>query len=318
LEPQGFTQEEIQESDEFKKFMAYHTIWQFKHVFAQIESGRRLDIEEMKSIKNEFELNQVPKLNSKRMKDFISWYNYTDPVKFALDFNAYGKAKSSMLTKFPQLIEVSNRQLLINAQDNFLENFAAENYKSTNSLLRNDEPNNIDFSFTMPNCFWNAEYETVPGGDSFFTCSELTNTNEDQETFNGCPNFVSGGCQGFYNQCVFEEQDQFIRGLSSCLGGGEFVYYDVADVADGNCYWTVAGPGQESEYVCPGNSNGVGGFTTLISILEGPYPSDDDNVPSGNGTLFSESCLESIMCTYYATVCSRCVGKTITEGDCCQ
>jgi hypothetical protein len=317
LEPQGFTQEALQESDEFKKFMAYHTIWQFKHVFAQIESGRRLDIEEMKSIKNEFELNQVPKLNSKRMKDFISWYNYTDPAKFASDFNAYGKAKSSMLTKFPQLIEISNRQLLINAQDNFLENFAAENYKSTNSLLRNDEPNNIDFSFTMPKCFWNAEYSQEGTDETgLFACQRIVDTNQDQETYNGCPNFVSGGCQGIYNECVFEAQDQFIRDLSSCLGGGEFVYYDVAD---GDCYWTFAGPEEESEYVCPGNPNGVGGFTTLISILEGPYPSDDVfNPDPTTGVPFSQTCLEQTLCEYFALVCQRCINLTVNTTDCCD
>jgi len=108
---------------------------------------------------------------------------------------------------------------------------------------------------------------------------------------------------------VIEEQFEYIDRLIDCFGE-EFIYYDKAEILNGECYWTFSQEGDDSEYVCPGNEPGTGGFDIVISLIEG-FTSPPPGAP-----ISTELCFECIVNDYYSNVCIKCIN--VTRDECCD
>ena len=309
IESQEFIQVELQESEEFKTFMTFQTGWKLKHVFSRIIKDEKNVAQKMSEFKTYFQENGIPDLDSKKMKEFMSYFNFSDSKEFGQYFNLYNESISDLLDKFPQIKQEEN--IFINAQEVYLSNFKAEEIFGSFQNLKNDTPENVFTTIEMPKCHWSQEYAENPEVGCFGLVPklEVVKTNKDDPDFSNCDGFIANNCQSVYNQCVIDEQFDYINRLIDCFGE-EFIYYDIADILDGECYWTFAQEGQESEYVCPGNEPGTGGFDIVISLIEG-FTSG----PSGT-TISEEECFECIVDDYYSIVCAKCVN--VTRAECCD
>jgi len=309
-----FDQTILQESEEFQTFMNYHTGWYIQNISARIENKHTFNSEKIQLLKADWETNGIPDLSSKKMQEISSSFNFKNSIDFANYFNNYGKAKSALAIKFPQLSDSKNASIFLDAQHYFIENLKFENLISTKKIgLRNDtpEPGEVALTFEMPRCHWSQTYEDSPEVFCFGFIPDLvvTNTNAGNPDFSNCPDFIQNNCQHVYDGCVNARQIDFLQAMARCFGD-EFIYHDVADILDGDCFFALSEEGGESEYICE-NPAGTGGFDTVLFILDG----FSDISPGGANGQSAEECYDCIARDYFSFVCVSCIN--LTRSSCC-
>ena len=76
--------------------MAHYTEWHINAILARIEHGQSASPDLIADIKISFENNGVPNLGSKEMIEFMSLFNFDDPLIFSSRFNALKNAKTDL------------------------------------------------------------------------------------------------------------------------------------------------------------------------------------------------------------------------------
>jgi len=283
--------------------MNYHTGWQLRHIISQIDNENSFSSEELNKLTAQFQ-EEIPSLESDNMQKLMSWFSFSDAKEFANFYNGYNLAKKALLEKFPLIVEDENEGLILAAQKHYVSNLKAENILSSGLDQRTIPDGTIITSFIMPRCIFGIDYQ-VNGSASDVQCQEpiLPISGPD---FRSCPNFITNNCQAVFDGCVFEQQLNFIRRIVSCFGQ-EFIWWDVSSVLSGdvNCSFSITG-----EYVCPGNPNGIGGFSTVIHILDGMHVSSQPLFPDD-----PFGCYDLVICDYYTSVCITCENPVMA---CCN